>query len=208
MPAPPAGHFLRSQVVLKLPVPTKSFAGKTVIVTGSNTGMGLEAARHIARLGAARMVLAVRSLERGRAAAASIAKSTGCSDKVIQVWQLDLASYASVQAFAARVDTELERLDVVVENAGLLTEIYEWADDDEKTIKVNVLGTMFLALLLLPKLRKTAEDFSTDVVLTFTGSWMHWTTNFPEKDAKNIFDALANEKGARMGGNERYTASF
>ncbi|KAM0427875.1 hypothetical protein ACHAPT_007334 [Fusarium lateritium] len=202
-----ASNFIRSQKCVKLPIPTKSFTGQMVIVTGSNTGMGLEAARYIARLGAQRVILAVRSLERGKAAAASIVQSTGCVERVVAVWELDLASYDSIQKFVAKVERDLPRLDVVVENAGMLTEEFALAEEDERTIKVNVLGTMFLALLLLPKLRKTAEEFGTDVVLTFTGSWMHWTTDFPERNTDNIFDELADEKKARMANNERYSTS-
>ncbi|KAF4452556.1 Short-chain dehydrogenase reductase family [Fusarium albosuccineum] len=202
-----ASNFIRSQKCVKPPVPTKSFAGQIVIVTGSNTGMGLEAARHIARLGAEKVILAVRSLERGRAAASSIVQSTRCAESVIEVWQLDLASYGSIQAFANKVESDLLRLDAVIENAGMLAETFELAEEDERTIKVNVLGTMLLALLLLPKLRRTAQGFNKDVVLTFTGSWMHWTTDFPERNADSIFDALADEKSARMANNERYSTS-
>ncbi|KAH7305942.1 putative short-chain dehydrogenase/reductase family protein [Stachybotrys elegans] len=202
-----AKDFLRSQLLVKLPVPTKSFAGKTVIVTGSNTGMGLEGARHIARLGAAKVILAVRNLDKGKAAAESIVKTTGVSKDVVEVWELDLSDYGSVERFAARADAELARLDVVIENAGMMTQNFEYAGDDERTIKVNVFSTMLLAFLLLPKLRKTAEEFDAEVILTFTGSWMHWTTDFPEQDAPNIFEQLNKKDVARMENHERYATS-
>ncbi|KAK4508326.1 hypothetical protein PRZ48_002064 [Zasmidium cellare] len=197
-------NFYRSQRCVKLPVPTKSFAGKTVIVTGSNTGMGLEAARHIVRLGAEKTILAVRSLEGGQAAAQSIRDTTHCPKEAIEVWQVDLAEYNSIKAFAERANT-LRRLDVVVENAGILTYKYQEIDGDESCIRINSLGTMFMALTLLPKLRATAEEFETDVVLTFTGSWMHWVTDFPEQKAEKVFEALADEKCAKMA--ERYPTS-
>ncbi|KAF5988825.1 retinol dehydrogenase 12 [Fusarium bulbicola] len=60
----------------RIPVPTTSFQGQTIIVTGSNTGLGLEAARHFVRLDAELVILAVRSLEKGEAAKASIEAST------------------------------------------------------------------------------------------------------------------------------------
>ena len=198
----PYGHFIRSQLCLKLPTSTKSFAGQTIIVTGSNTGIGLEAARHIVRLGAAKVILAVRSCERGTAAAKSIVASTGRAG-VAEVWELDLASYESVRAFAERATTELDRLDVVIENAGLYTHQFERAEDNERTITVNVISTMLLAVLLLPKLRETAERFGTDVVLTFTGSFVHWMTEFPERRAVNILEELAREDSARM--KDRYS---
>ncbi|KAF2162214.1 hypothetical protein M409DRAFT_27221 [Zasmidium cellare ATCC 36951] len=197
-------NFWTSQRCVKLPIPTKSFAGKTVIVTGSNSGMGLEAARHIVRLGAEKTILAVRSLERGQVAAQSIQETTHCSKDAIEVWQVDLADYSSIKAFAERANT-LRRLDVVVENAGTLTYKYQEIDGDESCVRINTLGTLFMALTLLPKLRATAEEFDTDVVLTFNGSWMHWTTDFPEQNAEKIFEELADEKSARMA--ERYPTS-
>jgi hypothetical protein len=60
--------FLRSQLLINLPTPTASFTGKTVIVTGSNIGLGKEAARHFARLGASTTNLAVRDVPKGDAA--------------------------------------------------------------------------------------------------------------------------------------------
>jgi len=105
--------FLKSQLFAKLPYPTADFSGQTIIITGSNTGLGLEAARHIVRLGAAKVILAVRTISKGEAAAKDIIESTKVKENVIEVWQVDLSSYESVKAFGARVQT-LERLDGVV----------------------------------------------------------------------------------------------
>jgi short-subunit dehydrogenase len=105
--------FLKSQLFAKLPYPTSDFSGQTVIITGSNTGLGLEAARHIVRLGAAKVILAVRNISKGEAAARDIIESTKVKENVIDVWQVDLSNYESVKAFGERVQT-LERLDAVV----------------------------------------------------------------------------------------------
>lgn len=206
VPQVSAKQFLYSQFCAKLPVPTKSFKGQTVIITGSNTGLGLEAARHIVRLDADKVILAVRNTSKGEAAAQSLQASSKTSKKsptTVEVWELDLSDYESIQRFASRVDRELTRLDVVIENAGMLTEHFSMAGEDESTIKVNVLGTMFLALLLLPKLRSTAEKWETDVVLTFTGSFMHWSAKFEERKADDIFKELADESKANMYDSER-----
>jgi NAD(P)-dependent dehydrogenase (short-subunit alcohol dehydrogenase family) len=76
----------------------------------------------------------------------------------VEVWELNLNSYASVKAFAERAKG-LERLDVVVENAAVFKFDYATAEDNEQSVTVNVVCTFLLALLLLPKLRETANRF-------------------------------------------------
>jgi hypothetical protein len=80
--------FLYSQLCVRLPYPSQSFNGQTVIVTGSNTGLGLEAARHFTRLGASKVILAVRSISKGQEAQKSIEQTTHRLG-VCEVWQLD-----------------------------------------------------------------------------------------------------------------------
>jgi NAD(P)-dependent dehydrogenase (short-subunit alcohol dehydrogenase family) len=109
-------RFVKSHYIT-LPYPTKKFTSQTIIVTGSNIGLGLEAARHFVRLDAAKVILAVRTLSKGEAAKASIEGSEKRLG-VVEVWELDLASYASVKAFAGKAKA-LERLDIVVENAAM-----------------------------------------------------------------------------------------
>ncbi|KAN0095761.1 putative short-chain dehydrogenase/reductase family protein [Hyaloscypha variabilis] len=146
-------QFLASHLFLKLPYPTKEFTGQTIIVTGSNIGMGLEAARHFTRLNAAKVILAVRSPSKGLAAKQSIEASTKRLN-VVEVWDLDLTSYDSVKAFAARV-TGLQRLDVVIENAAVFKFEREVQEGNEVSMTVNVISTFLLALLVVPKLRET-----------------------------------------------------
>lgn len=187
--------FMHSQLCLKLPDSTTRFTGKTIIVTGANSGLGLEAARHLVRLDAARVILAVRSRTRGQAALRSIEESTGRTG-VAEVWDLDLASYASVEEFAAKVNSELDRVDIVVQNAGVFTfQGISKVANDESHITVNVVSTLMLAILLMPKLRATASSTGHKTVLTFTGSWMHtMVSDFSEQNAENIFAALSNYK--------------
>lgn len=110
-------HFIYSQLFITPPVPRTDCTGKTVIVTGSNTGLGREAVRHYVRLNAERVVLACRSSEKGEAAKNDIEASTQRRG-VVEVWPLDLSDYQSVKAFAARA-SELKRLDMVILNAGI-----------------------------------------------------------------------------------------
>lgn len=170
-------HFLKTQFT-SLPYPDHDYTGQTVIVTGANVGLGLEAARHFARLGAAKVILACRSADKGAAARADIERSlnasSSSSSSSIEVWPLDMSSFASVAAFCKRVDAELARLDVLVENAGVATGVYDEADGGfESTIAVNVVSTFFMLLLLLPTLRKTASRFNKETKVVVVSSDAH-----------------------------------
>ncbi len=206
-------RYLHSQLTPLPPLdPSLTFTNQTIIITGANTGLGLEAARHIARLGAARVILAVRSLTNGAAAAAPITSSLPSSDNgaaVIEVWELDLSRHASIEAFARRAEGELDRLDVLVANAGVYMtdfEVAEEAGGDEMTVAVNVVGHMLLAVLLLPKMRETVVEKGGAGVVTFTGSFTHWMTKFPEGREERVFEGLRVREKARMG--ERFVIAF
>ena len=133
--APFLFHFISSQFT-KLPYPEQSLSGQTVIVTGANTGLGLEAAKHFTRLGAAKVILAVRSLGKGERAKESVEQATG-KKGVVEVWQLDLSSYESVKAFANKAEA-LPRIDADVENEGDIPATWTVAEGSERSITVNV----------------------------------------------------------------------
>jgi NAD(P)-dependent dehydrogenase (short-subunit alcohol dehydrogenase family) len=136
-----------------------TLAGKTALVTGSNVGLGLECCRHFLKLRPRRLIMAVRSLQKGEAAAETL--RCDFPDTPIDVWQLDHASFRSVQAFAARCDRDLDRLDVAVLNAGLGSTKFVRTGEGrrrELTLQVNYLSTALLAVLLLPKMRPTATS--------------------------------------------------
>lgn len=199
-------RFICNQLFGRLPVPTTSLKGKTVIVTGSNVGLGLEASRHIVRLGAAKLIMACRSTAKGEAAARSIEESTGCAPGTIEVWPMDLGSYDSVKAFAARVTQELDRVDVLLANAGVAMAQWELAEDNETNITVNVVSTILLALLVVPKLKETATRYSTRPTLTFVSSETHATVDFPNARApEGTFQSLNDRSKANMA--DRYPTS-
>ena len=113
--------------------------GRSVIVTGANSGIGAAAARALASAGA-RVVLAVRTLEKGRTAAATMAGET-------EVRELDLASLASVREFAAAWDGEIHLL---INNAGVMVPpLTRTADGFELQFGTNHLGHFALTNLLL-----------------------------------------------------------
>ena len=189
--------YIYSQLIFTPPYPTTKFTGQTVIVTGSNVGLGLEAARHFVRLDAKKVILAVRSVEKGEAAKKSILQSEKKTSDVIEVWKLDLSSYQSSKDFAKRVEA-LERLDVLVENAGIVTEEWKITEDNESTITTNVVSPVLHALLLLPKLRQTAVKYNTVPRIVFVTSFVHWLTKFQEQKEERIFEALADKNKANM----------
>ncbi len=189
--------FFYSQLLVSLPKPKEQFTGQTIIVTGSNTGLGLEAAKHFSRLNAEKIILAVRNVEKGKAAKTSIEASTNRHD-VVEVWPLDLTSYESVNHFAKRAEG-LKRLDVLLENAGMMTSKFSVAERDELTITTNVVSTFLLGLLLLPKLQETNSKFNVLPRLVIVSSDLHFMASLKERDSPNIFEELSNKQTANMG---------
>ncbi|KAK4935630.1 hypothetical protein LTR10_023353 [Elasticomyces elasticus] len=196
--------FLHSQFFVTPPYPRTTWEGKTVIVTGANTGLGLEAARHFVRLEADKVILAVRSLDKGEKAKQSIEDSTARTN-VVEVWPLDLGSYESVKQFSKRATQSLERLDAVVENAAIATPKFRLLEGNEMTITVNVISTFLLALLLLPKLKDTAQHHRTTPHLSIVCSEVIFHASFPERKSPSIFDKLNDRASSRM--LDRYNVS-
>jgi len=122
--------------------------GRTAVVTGANTGIGFEAAVVLAQHGAA-TVLACRDAGKGQAAAARLAAAAPAAD--VSVVLLDLASLASVRAAAAQILARRQRLDLLINNAGLMWPPYgTTADGFELQFGTNHLGHFALTGLLLP----------------------------------------------------------
>jgi NAD(P)-dependent dehydrogenase (short-subunit alcohol dehydrogenase family) len=133
-------------------------SGKTYIVTGANVGLGFEAAKHLAVLGAGRVILAVRTPSKGETAKAAIDAAAGTAGTdVVQVWPLDLEKYDSVRAFVKKAAAELERIDAVIENAAVALATREMAEGHVKPVTVNVLSTFLMAVLLVPVMREKAK---------------------------------------------------
>lgn len=196
--------LLYSQWCVTPEYPTQSFECQVAIVTGANTGLGLESARHLVRLGAEKVVLACRSEYKGEAAKVDIEKTTG-RQGVVEVWKLDLSSYQSIKDFAKRAES-LARIDCLLENAGIMKKEFEIVENNESMITTNVISTFLLGFLLLPKLKQSAQKFGTRPRITIVSSELGFTTDLPErKNPGKIFDTLNDEKTARMG--DRYNIS-
>ncbi|KAI0477881.1 short-chain dehydrogenase/reductase [Xylariaceae sp. FL0804] len=137
-----------------------SFHGKTVLVTGGNSGLGFQAAVKFARQGASRLILGVRSREKGEEAKTSILNQTRCTAQ-ITIMTVDLSTFDSVKEFARQVREESEQLHVVVLCAGVMMPRFALsAEGYELNLQINVLSTALLACLLLPELRETGAQAS------------------------------------------------
>ncbi len=162
--------------------PIPSMVGKTVIITGGNSGIGKAAAVELARDGA-RVVITARSKQRGTAAVADIVAASG-SDAV-ELSLFDLADLSSVRAGAADLLERCPRIDVLLNNAGLiLTERTLSADGYEATLAINHLGPFLLTELLRQRLIDSAPARIVNVAST--------AHNFARKGM--VFDDLMAER--------------
>ena len=141
-----------SNTILNQPT-AANLAGKTVIVTGANSGIGFETARSLAGRGA-RIILACRNPELGLLAAERIRQEYPGAD--VRFAALDLGNLSSVRAFAKKFKAEETSLDILCNNAGLMMCPYEkTADGFEMQFGTNHLGHFALTGLLLDNIRST-----------------------------------------------------
>ncbi|XP_045893449.1 retinol dehydrogenase 13-like isoform X3 [Micropterus dolomieu] len=133
-----------------------SLDGKTVLITGGNTGIGKETAVDLARRGA-RVILACRDMDRANKAAEDVRKRSG--NENVTVKKLDLASLRSVRQLAKDVLASEERLDILINNAGVMC-CPKWQTEDgfEMQFGVNHLGHFLLTNCLLDLLKKSAPS--------------------------------------------------
>jgi NAD(P)-dependent dehydrogenase (short-subunit alcohol dehydrogenase family) len=170
-----------------------SFAGKTVIVTGSNTGIGLPAATKFAANGAANVILAVRSQSKGEAAKQAVIQATGRNASDIHVFSLDMSDWQSVKAFTNEVSAKFPAIDIAVLNAGVASPkfVKNPKTGFEEALQVNVLSTAYLAILLMPKLKSTAAQTGTPSQLTLTGSFASkFVTATDVPSSENLLEKL------------------
>ncbi|KII92884.1 hypothetical protein PLICRDRAFT_37683 [Plicaturopsis crispa FD-325 SS-3] len=190
----PPKAFLRDSFSKWPAVAHADLTGKTVLLIGANTGLGLEATIHFANMKPARIIMACRSLERGNAAVAKLEKKTGY--KNAEVWLVDLSKYSSVVAFVEKFEQDGGRLDIAIFNAGVLYMEYAASPENwEMTLQVNVISTALLALLLLPTMERTAKAHSTTPRLVIVSSGAHYWATVPDAalQSPKILDKL-NEK--------------
>jgi NAD(P)-dependent dehydrogenase (short-subunit alcohol dehydrogenase family) len=172
-------------------------SGRTAIVTGSASGIGRETARALAAKGA-RTILAVRNLEKGEAVAADIRR--GAPDAQVLVRRLDLSSLEAVKAFADSFLQDEARLDLLINNAGIMLPPYgKTADGFELQMGTNHLGHFALTGRLMPKL---AESPGARVVAVASMAHRQGDIDFGdlnwERRRYNAFKAYGDSKLANL----------
>ncbi|MCU0414354.1 MAG: SDR family NAD(P)-dependent oxidoreductase, partial [Ignavibacteriaceae bacterium] len=159
---------------------------KVVIITGANKGIGKEAAKQIGKLGA-KVYMACRSLDSANEAREEIVNETGSQNVFVR--HLDLASVDSIHKFVESFKQEENKLDVLINNAGLWTKTKKLTDRNvEQTFAVNVLGHQLLTELLLDELKKAAPSRIINVASHFAGGLDIDDINF---DKRNYNETLA-----------------
>jgi NAD(P)-dependent dehydrogenase (short-subunit alcohol dehydrogenase family) len=131
-------------------------AGKRVVITGANSGIGFEDARYFAQKGA-HVIMAVRNKQKGEEAAAAILKENPQVQLVVMA--LNLSDLNSVKDFVKAYSDKYDSLDILINNAGVMVPPYEKTKDGfELQFGTNHLGHFALTGLLLPLLKNTPNS--------------------------------------------------
>ncbi|PMD52726.1 uncharacterized protein K444DRAFT_703990 [Hyaloscypha bicolor E] len=183
--------FVRSA---QLP-PAISPKDQNIPITGSNTGIGLGAARQCVKMDANNLIPAVRNISKGKATKADILKSNSASKTRVEVWNLNQEFIKSVNAFGKRVQGLL-RLGVAILNAAIFK--FDWPSSPEtgfeSSLQGNHLSTAPLTLYLLQVLGKTSRELKRTTRLTATSSEVALWTPFKEQKPERILDYLNDQE--------------
>jgi NAD(P)-dependent dehydrogenase (short-subunit alcohol dehydrogenase family) len=202
--------FWNNQFKVKIELPTTSkfgnLKGKVAIVTGANTGLGFESARQLLTLGLSHLIVAVRSIGKGKDAASKLRLANPAA--TVDVWALDMESYDSIQAFVRKCDVELSRIDYTILNAGLGPTAFGTtrSTGHETAIQVNHISTALLTILLLPILKaKSIGD--NPARLTVVNSVTAHQCKFPNRNQRPLLPSFDDLKITPWDASERYGVS-
>ena len=148
------------------------------------------------------LVLGCRDLAKGEAAKKAIVGNRVGAERIL-VWKLDMADYSSVKYFSHKVVNGLQRVDVVLANAGISTNQFALAEGLEQTLTVNVVSTFLLSRLCLPALERTAKSDGSPTHLTIVGSNVHALADpasITTLPWGHVLSSLSEEESADMNG--------
>ncbi|KAM5292140.1 retinol dehydrogenase 14 [Ctenodactylus gundi] len=158
--------------------------GKTVLITGANSGIGRATAAELLRLGA-RVILGCRDRARAEEAAGQLRRDAGGVGEVV-VRELDLASLRSVRTFCRELLQEEPRLDVLINNAGIFQCPYMKTEDGfEMQFGVNHLGHFLLTNLLLGLLKSSAPS---RIVVVSSKLYKYGDINFEDLNSEQSYN--------------------
>ncbi|KAK3115442.1 hypothetical protein LTR53_005194 [Teratosphaeriaceae sp. CCFEE 6253] len=197
------GHFVETQFKTKGRPPTSStsFAGQTVMIKWSNTGLGLECAKEMLGLHLSRLITAVRTVAKGEKAAEPLRKAHLSAR--IDVWALDMSNYYSIRSFASRCEESSPRLDVAILNA------VNSNTGHEEAVQINDLSTALLYILLFPALKRSTRPGHPSR-LTVVSSGLAMLLQWPQHTAIPMLPTLDKRPEGSFGfdlSTERYSVT-
>lgn len=168
--------------------------GKICLVTGANAGIGLATARGLAAQGAT-VILACRSLEKGKAAQADLIAATG--NPAVHLMVLDMSRLADVRRFAAECLAQFPKIDVLINNAGAFFSEFEKTEDGiERQLAVNHVAPFLLTLLLLPALKAAAPA---RIVMVSSGAHFNGKIHWDDLNGEQNYSAFAAYAQSKLG---------
>ncbi|EFR01710.1 retinol dehydrogenase 12 [Nannizzia gypsea CBS 118893] len=200
--------FYQRQLFTTPPVTSRNevdLAGKTAIITGSNTGLGFECARQLLDLGLSKLIVAVRNITKGEEARGKLLSGRKAENYSIEVWELDLLCYGSIVSFVERTRT-LERLDYFVNNAGFtrLSFAINEKTGHEEVIQVNYFSLALLTILILPVLREKNSARQPGRLVNVSSDTPSWA-KFKKRDSVPLLPAF--DKEDNFDPHDRYATS-
>ncbi|KAG2095506.1 hypothetical protein BD769DRAFT_1369752 [Suillus cothurnatus] len=191
-----------------LPLPRESVNGQTVVIAGTNVGLGLEASVHVANKKPSLLIATCRNTIKCEQTLKSRflrERCAGTQPASLDSWPLELSSFDNVCSFVDRFDAEgPERLNIFVANAGTFRPVYTRTQDDwEIMLQVNYLSIALLSVLLLPHLlhSATCDDPSRLVLVSSLG---HYLAEPVLTSSRNWDHVLGTINAEKFGASGRY----
>ncbi|CCD44252.1 hypothetical protein ACHAO1_004544 [Botrytis cinerea] len=182
--------------------PPNTFLGKSVLITGATSGIGYATAVHFVNLGAKSVIITGRSLTKGELAKARIEDETSTIGKnIVRCMELDMSTFETINEFAGKVTRDIQEIDFVYLNAGAISTKHRLGKEGyESMIEISVLGTSFLALLLLPWMKEVGRGNAHLGIVTKLPGGLHRNigiSDWPKNNVLKYWSTKENWKGGQ-----------